>query len=130
MIKENVKNFVVPLGVGNHLKRWGVDENQITELNWNDSFKLNDVEYVCLTARHFSGRGLLNRNSTLWSSWAIKSKFVKIYFSGDSGYGDHYKSIGDKHGPFDISLWTADSIIERGNFLICFPRGSTSCKGS
>ena len=49
-------------------------------------------------------RGPLNRNSTLWSSWAIKSSVIKIYFSGDSGYGMHLKKIGEKHGPFDFSL--------------------------
>ena len=64
----------------------------------------NDIEFVCLPARHFSGRGPLNRNSTLWSSWAIKSNRGKIYFSGDSGYGAHFKKIGQEHGPFDFSL--------------------------
>ncbi len=121
LIKNNVKNFVVPLGIGNHLKRWGVNDNQITELNWNDTFELDDIEYVCLPARHFSGRGPLNRNSTLWSSWAIKSQFVKIYFSGDSGYGDHYKSIGDKHGPFDISLLDCGQYNRAWKFSHMFP---------
>ena len=36
-----------------------------------------------MPARHFSGRGPFNRNSTLWSSWAIKNKKGKVYFSGD-----------------------------------------------
>ena len=76
----------------------------IIELNWNESFEKDNIEFTCLPARHFSGRGPLNRNSTLWSSWAIKSPFVKIYFSGDSGYGKHFKKIGDEHGPFNISL--------------------------
>ena len=46
----------------------------------------------------------MNRNSTLWSSLAITSPIVKIYFIGDSGYGKHLKEIGESHGPFDISL--------------------------
>ena len=80
------------------------ESESIIELNWNESFNYNDIEFVCLPARHFSGRGPLNRNSTLWSSWAIKSKIGKIYFSGDSGYGAHFKKIGQEHGPFDFSL--------------------------
>jgi len=103
-IKDNVNTFVVPYGVGNHLRKWKVEEEKIIELNWNEVFKMDDMEFTCLPARHFSGRGPLNRNSTLWSSWAIKSPKVKIYFSGDSGYGKHFKQIGDDHGPFDISL--------------------------
>ena len=103
-IKANVKTFLVPYGIGNHLKKWGVEEEKIIELNWNEVFKIDEIEFTSLPARHFSGRGPLNRNSTLWSSWAIKSSAVKIYFSGDSGYGKHFKQIGLEHGPFDISL--------------------------
>ena len=103
-IKDSVKLFLVPHGVGNHLRRWNVSEEKIIELNWNENFIINEVEIICLPSRHFSGRGPLNRNSTLWSSWAIKSPMVSIYFSGDSGYGKHLKKIGDEHGPFDISL--------------------------
>jgi L-ascorbate metabolism protein UlaG (beta-lactamase superfamily) len=103
-IKDNVNIFVVPHGVGNHLRKWEVKEENIIELNWNESFEKDNIEFTCLPARHFSGRGPLNRNSTLWCSWAIKSPFVKIYFSGDSGYGKHFKKIGDEHGPFNISL--------------------------
>ena len=104
LIKDNVKTFLVPLGIGNHLKSWDVKEENINEMNWGQSYRINDIEFICLPARHFSGRGPMNRNSTLWSSWAIKSKVLKIYFSGDTGYGSHIKKIGDEHGPFDISL--------------------------
>jgi len=103
-IKNRVNKFYVPHGLGNHLKGWGVNDESIIELNWNESASLNDIQIVCLPAQHFSGRGPLNRYSTLWCSWAIKSKFGKIYFSGDSGYGKHLKSIGKEHGPFDISF--------------------------
>ena len=104
LIKDNVKNFLVPLGIGSHLKSWDVKENSIIEMNWGQSVKIDDIEFICLPARHFSGRGPLNRNSTLWSSWAIKSAILKVYFSGDSGYGSHIKKIGDEYGPFDIAL--------------------------
>ncbi len=103
-IKDKVKTFIVPYGLANHLTRWGVNENRISELNWEESKLINGIEFVCLEALHFSGRGIGNRNSTLWSSWAIKSDYGKIYFSGDSGYGRHLKKIGEVHGPFDLSL--------------------------
>lgn len=103
-IRNKVKRFFVPYGIGNHLKGWGVAEELIAELNWGQSELFHDIEIVCLPARHFSGRGPFNRNSTLWSSWAIKSQYGKIYFSGDSGYGSHFNKIGEEHGPFDLSL--------------------------
>ena len=103
-IKNKVNQFIVPHGIGSHLKSWGVEEKKIIELNWEESFFNNEVEFVCLPALHFSGRGVLNKNSTLWASWALKSQFGKIYFSGDSGYGQHFKNIGKDHGPFDLAL--------------------------
>ena len=103
-IKNKVKTFFVPYGLGNHLKGWGVNQESIIELYWGESSNFNGIEFVCLPARHFSGRGPLNRNSTLWCSWAIKSEYGKIYFSGDSGYGNHFKTIGEMHGPFDLSF--------------------------
>ena len=103
-IKDKVNHFYVPHGLGNHLLDWGISKDHVTQLNWNDNILIDNIELVCLPALHFSGRGPFNRNSTLWSSWAIKSPYGKIYFSGDSGYGTHFKKIGEQHGPFDIAL--------------------------
>ena len=103
-IKDKVNHFYVPHGLGNHLLDWGISKDHVTQLNWNDNILIDDIEFVCLPALHFSGRGPFNRNSTLWSSWAIKSPYGKIYFSGDSGYGTHFRKIGEEHGPFDIAL--------------------------
>ena len=103
-LRSKVKMFYVPLGVGSHLLNWGIKKENIIEMNWNDERQLGEIDIFCLPARHFSGRGPLNRNSTLWSSWALKSRYGKIYFSGDSGFGSHLFSIGKQHGPFDLAL--------------------------
>ncbi|PWJ44288.1 MBL fold metallo-hydrolase [Sediminitomix flava] len=103
-IKDKVKTFIVPLGLGNHLREWGVKDSQIQELKWWDETKLGDIKLTCTPSRHFSGRGLTDRNTTLWSSWVIDGQKDKIYFSGDSGYGPHFKEIGEKFGPFDLTL--------------------------
>ncbi len=103
-LKDKVSRFFVPLGVGSHLAAWGVEKDLIHEFNWWDEFTLDNLQFVCAPARHFSGRGLLDRNTTLWASWIIKSEIFKIYFSGDSGYGSHFKDIGEKYGPFDFAM--------------------------
>lgn len=121
IIKDKVKAFLVPLGIGSHLRGWGVKEEKIREMNWDTFYRNDDIEFLCLPARHFSGRGPLNKNSTLWSSWAIKSSIIKIYFSGDSGYGNHLKTIGDKHGPFDISLIDCGQYNTAWEFSHMFP---------
>jgi L-ascorbate metabolism protein UlaG (beta-lactamase superfamily) len=103
-LKSKVGAYYTPLGVGNHLRSWGIDADKVHELNWWDEIKFENIELVCTPARHFSGRGLLDRSTTLWASWVIKGSTKNIFFSGDSGYDDHFKEIGEKYGPFDISL--------------------------
>lgn len=103
-LKDKVKQFYVPLGVGAHLEAWGVDKGKIHEMNWGDSVVHEGITFVCTPARHFSGRGLTDRNSTLWSSWVIQSLEANIFFSGDSGYGPHFKTIGETYGPFDLAM--------------------------
>lgn len=103
-IKEKTKHFYVPLGVETHLKTWGVLASKITALDWWQEIQLDDIKLVCTPAQHFSGRKLNNNQSTLWSSWVLQSKNENIYFSGDSGYANHFTEIGKKYGPFDIAL--------------------------
>ncbi|MDM5317041.1 MBL fold metallo-hydrolase [Fictibacillus sp. b24] len=112
-LKHKVKQFVVPLGVAGHLKRWGVEREQIKECNWWDEVEMAGIGLVCTPARHFSGRSLTDRNSTLWCSWVLKGKDSKIYFSGDSGYGPHFREIGEKYGPFDLTLMECGQYHEK-----------------
>lgn len=98
------ENVIASLGVGSHLEYWGFNNDNITETDWNDDISLKqDLEIFCLTARHFSGRNLINNNQTLWSSFLIKSPDYKIYLSGDSGYGPHFEEIGKKFGGVDFA---------------------------
>lgn len=108
--------FFTPLGVGSHLRSWGIEENRITELDWWESAKVGELEFILTPAKHFSGRVGFDKNKTLWGSWIMKGSNQKYFFSGDSGYGDHFKQIGSKYGPFDLTfmengqynpMWTA-----------------------
>lgn len=103
-LKDKVGTFYTPLGVSAHLLAWGVDESKIHELNWWDEIMHDEFTFICTPARHFSGRGILDRNTTLWASWVIKTQTKNIYFSGDGGYGPHFKEIGQKLGPFDFAF--------------------------
>lgn len=103
-IDSKTKLFIVPLGVDGHLKRWGISESKIKIADWGDSIKFDDIEFISTPARHFSGRGTKDRDNTLWCSWVINDGVKKVYFGGDSGYGKHFKEIGDKYGPIDLTL--------------------------
>jgi L-ascorbate metabolism protein UlaG (beta-lactamase superfamily) len=102
--KEKDITFVMPLGVGSHLEGWGIDKNKIIERDWWGAFSFKGIEFIAAPSQHFSGRGLSDENKSLWASWVIKTKKHNIYFSGDSGYDIHFKTIGDKYGPFDIAF--------------------------
>jgi L-ascorbate metabolism protein UlaG (beta-lactamase superfamily) len=95
--------FVVPLGVGAHLRRWGIPHSRIVELDWNESHQIGELTLVCTPARHFSGR-LFSRNTTLWASWVIAGPRHRAFFGGDTGYTKSFAGIGADHGPFDLTL--------------------------
>lgn len=95
--------FHVPLGIGAHLERWGVAAKQIHEHEWWQEQQLGKLRIVSTPTRHYSGRAL-NRNSTLWTSWSVIGSKHRFYVSGDTGYGDHFRRIGEKLGPFDLSF--------------------------
>ncbi|MFI2664694.1 MBL fold metallo-hydrolase [Micromonospora carbonacea] len=95
--------FVVPLGVGAHLERWGVPEDRIVELDWAESHRIGGLTITATAAQHFSGRGL-RRDGTLWSSWVVAGAHRRVFYTGDSGYFDGYAEIGAEHGPFDVTL--------------------------
>lgn len=104
-LKSKAAHFFVPLGVSVHLVRWGVPKERITELNWWEEKGYQGLTVALTPSRHYSGRkGPLNFNSTLWGGWAILGKNTRLYASGDGGYGPHFNEIGDKYGPFDITL--------------------------
>ena len=98
--------FVTSLGVGAHLEYWGVPPERITELDWWESYALPDAD-VTVTAgpsQHFSGRGVRNRNSTLWSSMTVRSPRHTVFFSGDTGLTTEYGSLRERFGQFDLVM--------------------------
>ncbi|MNO35241.1 metal-dependent hydrolase [compost metagenome] len=103
-LKDKVGHFFVPYGVSVHLERWGVARERITEFNWWDEADFQGLTVAFTPSKHFSGRGIFNRNTTLWGGWVILGTQTRFYTSGDGGYGAHFKEVGDKYGPFDIAL--------------------------
>lgn len=120
-LKAKVRKFFVPLGVGAHLERWGIEKARITELDWWDEGEFEGIRLACTPARHFSGRSIGDRNSTLWCSWVIDAPQARLYFSGDSGYGPHFKEIGERFGPFDLTMMECGQYDERWKNIHMMP---------
>ena len=105
LAKSNVP-FVTSLGVGAHLQAWGVSAERIFELDWWQSWRLphGDLEITAAPSQHFSGRGLKDRNATLWSALAIRTSKHRVFFSGDTGLTPEYAQIRARLGPFDLVM--------------------------
>lgn len=96
--------FICPLGVGQHLEYWGVDPAKIIEGDWGDTVEFAPLTFDLVTARHFSGR-FITRNKTLWTGYVITlNDGSQIYLSGDTGYGKHFKAIGEQFPRIFLTL--------------------------
>ena len=103
-LAQRVKRYFVPLGVGARLVDMGVPPDRIQELDWWQGASHAGVALTATPSQHFSGRTLSDRNRTLWASWVLQAGGQRIYFSGDSGYFDGFRQIGERFGGFDLAL--------------------------
>ncbi len=103
-IREKEKiHVVVPLG----LKAFFIERGytNVTELDWNESISIDDLQISALPSVHNSARSTNDKNQTLWAAWAINSLTCKTLFVGDTGYSDTlFKNIGNQLGPFDYAI--------------------------
>lgn len=103
-LKSKVKKYFVSLGTARHYQDWGVSTELITEFDWWDSADFEGIKIHLTPTRHFAGRGATNRAKSFWGGWTLKTENENIYFSGDGGYGDHFKKVGERLGPFDFGF--------------------------
>lgn len=119
-----VPMFIVPLGVGAHLQKWGCPTDKIIELDWWDSHAVNDVQIIATPTRHFSGRTMRNRNKTQWASFVFKGPRNRAFYSGDGGYDDRFKKIGNRFGPFDLTIMESGAWDKEWPDVHMFPKES------
>ena len=114
-MKEWDTVFVCPLGVGAHLEAWGIPLAQIREVDWWDRVAVGPLTIVATPARHASGRQLFDKDGTLWASYALLGPQHRVWFSGDTGLFEGLHEIGDRLGPFDLTM------IETGQYHRAWP---------
>jgi L-ascorbate metabolism protein UlaG (beta-lactamase superfamily) len=114
-LMHKVEHFLAPIGVGDTLIEWGVPAEKVRQLDWWQSTEIDGLQFVATPSQHFSGRTLRDGNKTLWASWVMIDNARKVFFSGDSGYFNGFKQIGDRYGPFDLTL------METGAYNVDWP---------
>lgn len=96
--------FFVPLGVGAHLNAWGIPDARIVELDWYQEGVVGPLTLTATPARHFCGRAGFDADENLWASWVARGPTHRVFYSGDTGASDEFARIGERYGPFDLTL--------------------------
>jgi len=118
---SKTKKWFAAIGVGRHLESWGVPNSDIQEFDWWDNAIFEGIEFTFTPSRHFSGRGLNDRAKSLWGGWVMKSETHNLYWSGDGGYGDHFKEVGERFGPFDFGFMECGQYNELWHQIHMYP---------
>jgi L-ascorbate metabolism protein UlaG (beta-lactamase superfamily) len=93
---------LAPLGNRVFLAREGIARAE--DLDWWEERRLaGGVRVTCVPARHFSGRGLGDRNASLWGGFVLRGSAGSVYFAGDTGDGPHVEEIARRMGPFRLA---------------------------
>lgn len=103
-LQPKIREIVCPLGVGTYFEQWGFSLEQIHEEDWFTEVRLaDDFRVYVLPSQHFSGR-FLEQNKTQWAGFALVTPRKKVFCSGDGGYGEHFRKIGQQFDGFDLAI--------------------------
>lgn len=94
--------FILPIGNGKLLSEAGI--HNVKELDWWEDVKVKDVNFSLTPARHWSARGMWDKNEALWGAFMLTHPDVKVYFAGDTAYGPHFSETKLRLGSPDLSL--------------------------
>ena len=109
-IDGKVKNYIVPLGVESYLLGWGIGEDKIHVVSWWDEVSLDGITFTSTPAQHYSSRNPLLSNTTWWTGYYFQNDTHSVYYTGDSGYCDAFREIGERFSQVDLAL------IESGQY--------------
>ncbi|MBC7892957.1 MAG: twin-arginine translocation pathway signal, partial [Sphingobacteriaceae bacterium] len=103
LVERDHPRVLVSLGVRKFLDQNGA--TGATELDWGSIVPVSDsLTVVCVRAQHFSGRGIGDRDATLWAGYVLRSPHGNVYFAGDSGYGPFFRETGASYGTFRLAI--------------------------
>lgn len=119
-----VDNWFVGLGIARHLERWKIPSSKITEFDWWQELQFNGIKITYTPSRHFTGRGPFDREQSLWGGWCFKTENLNVYWSGDGGYGKHFKEIGERLGPFNHAFMENGQYNELWHQIHLYPEES------
>lgn len=120
-LRDKVRHVVTGLGVEQYFIQWGYAKEQVHAGDWFSSFTLDDdLTIHILSARHYSGR-MLSKNQTLWVAFVLETPDRRLFFGGDSGYGQHIAKIAEQFDAFDVAVLDMGQYDERWRYIHMTP---------
>jgi L-ascorbate metabolism protein UlaG (beta-lactamase superfamily) len=109
---QHQPRFITGLGNRALLESQGIE--RAVELDWWQEVDLGGgLRVVSVPAQHFSGRGLSDRDRTLWCGYVLKGASGAVYFAGDTAMGAHFQMIRDRYGPIRLALLPIGAYLPR-----------------
>ncbi len=103
LANRGMPRAIVPLGNLDLMRSTGIPT--VDELDWWQSVRLSsNVTITLVPAQHFSGRTLWDRDRTLWGGFVISGPSGNVYYSGDTGYGPHFREIARRFSPIRVVI--------------------------
>jgi L-ascorbate metabolism protein UlaG (beta-lactamase superfamily) len=101
-MKQGSPRFIVPLG----LKAWFVSLGitRVDEYDWWQETREGDLAITFVPVQHWSKRRFDDANQTLWGGWVVAGEGLKLIHTGDTGYSEDFRDIGERLGPFDMAF--------------------------
>lgn len=124
LLDSLVKHYVVPFGIGSILRRFGIDNRKITELDWFAEWRGTGIQVILTPSQHGSARSPFDQNRTLWGSFVIKTNGFTIFDTGDGGFGEHFLSIAQRYGSPDLAIMECGQYNVRWHGVHMFPEES------
>jgi L-ascorbate metabolism protein UlaG (beta-lactamase superfamily) len=109
-IKKLTKKFpnaklLAGLQMDDLLNAWKTPSNEVETAGWCQQFSVfEDVQITFVPVRHWSRRTLTDMNKRLWGGFVIESKDITIFFSGDTGYGSHFRELAELFPKIDYFI--------------------------
>lgn len=103
--------IVTQLGNGALMREHGIEGAR--ELDWWQNTAVGAVTVTSVPSKHFSARGLSDRDRNLWGGFVLSGPSGNLYFAGDTGWGGHFAEIGRRFAPIRLAMLPIGAYLPR-----------------